>query len=121
MDFSKLWKHCYRFTHAYFHTVNYLSFRYQQSLSRCIAVHAKMSVFNGYMLRNAFYHWNKPFKICYHSYCCAIKTNDKTVCLPVPQPASAGKEQTRVNCKLITVWNQNSHLALVQCECHTCK
>jgi len=31
MDFSNLWKHCYTFTHAFFHKVqNYVQFRYRQ-------------------------------------------------------------------------------------------
>jgi len=35
MEFSNLWNHCYRFTHAFLHTVqNYVPFRYQQPLFR---------------------------------------------------------------------------------------
>jgi len=36
-DFSKLWKNCYRFTRTSLHTAqNYVAYRCQQSLSRCI-------------------------------------------------------------------------------------
>jgi len=37
MDFSNLWKYCFRFTRAAFRTrYNYMAYRYQQSLSRYI-------------------------------------------------------------------------------------
>jgi len=37
MEFSNLWKYCYRFTQAFFHIVqNFVPFCYRQSPSRCI-------------------------------------------------------------------------------------
>ena len=47
MDFSYLWKHCYRFTYATFHTFwNYVTYCYHQSLSRCITLQDVCAEFN---------------------------------------------------------------------------
>ena len=44
--------------------------------------------------------------------CYAIKTNIRTICSHVSQPASAVKGADLVNCKLVTAWHQNSELRL---------
>jgi len=53
MDFSNLWKHCYRSTHASFQTAyNYVTYRYQQS--HCLAaLPAKMYAFNSHIRMQA--------------------------------------------------------------------
>ena len=44
--------------------------------------------------------------------CYAIKTNIRTICSQVSQPASAVKGADLVNCKLDTAWHQNSETRL---------
>jgi len=67
IDFSNLWKHCYRFTHAYFQKVYMrVAYRYQQSLSRCIAwqeVHVQQSHASK---MPATVTRSEPLKICCH-------------------------------------------------------
>ena len=60
MDFSNLWKHCYRYTHAFFHSIKLsVAHRYQQC--HCLAAFpAKMSVFNSHMQNVHSVISNKP-------------------------------------------------------------
>ena len=53
MEFSNLWNHCYRLTHASFHKVQmYVAYRYQHVT---VSLHylPKMSAFNSLMQQNA--------------------------------------------------------------------
>jgi len=90
MDISNLWKHCYRFTHAFFtlHKTTCLS---AISRHRHAALHSKMSAFNSHMRQNICHCLKWTFEELLLCYCYAIKNNDKTIQLPVSQPASAGK------------------------------
>jgi len=95
MDFSNLWQHCYRCTHAYFHTVQkrYEAYRYQQCHG-LTALPAKMSVFNSHMQGShsmisnkpdctpkTTYSYNKNQKACVTNkniWVCLFELNDKS-------------------------------------------
>jgi len=56
MEFSSLWKHCYRFTHASFHKVQYKCTWLPLSACHCLAeLPAKMCAFSNLMQPNACY------------------------------------------------------------------
>jgi len=83
MDFSNLWNHCYRFTHAFF----------TQYKITCNSAIKKITALNSHMPQNAFYHYLKwTFEDLLPCDCYAVTTNDETIRLPVSQPASATKE-----------------------------
>jgi len=67
IDFSNLWKHSYRFTHASFQKV-YMSVacRYQQSLSRCIAWQEVYVQQSHTSKTPATFTRSVPLKICCH-------------------------------------------------------
>jgi len=55
MDFSNLWKLCYRLTHAFFHKVQmYVAYRYEQ-VTVSLELPAQMGTFNSLMQQNACY------------------------------------------------------------------
>jgi len=59
-----------------------------------------------HMRQNAYYHNLKwTLEDLLPCYCYTIKTNSRTICSQVSQPASADKWAT---CTLTTVWHQNS-------------
>jgi len=81
----------------------------------------KMSAFNSHMQKNAFYSYLKrTFEDLLPCYCYAAKTNDRTICSQVSQPASAGKKADMSELKAHHCMTP-VNLALVQCECHTGK
>ena len=79
MEFSNLWKHYYRFTHAFFtrYKTTCLS---DISNHRPAALHTKMSAFNSHMRQNAFNHYLKwNFEYLLTCYCYATKTNIRKI------------------------------------------
>jgi len=74
MDFSNLWKHCYRYTRTFFHSKKlYVAHRYQQC--HCLAaLPAKMSVFNRHMQDSHSVISNKPRLHTKKKHIRAIKT-----------------------------------------------
>ena len=107
MDFSNLWKPCYRFTHACFHTVqsNAISSHYLASLHylpRCL----RRAVTCG--KTPATVTWSEDLEI-FAVFCHAIKTNSRTIRSRLSQPASAGKradmcEQQAHHCMAPEQW-----------------
>jgi len=78
--FSDLWKYCYIFTHASFHTVCYCTKWFAAISSHFLSVlPAKMSEFNRHMRQNACYRNLKwTFQDLLPCNCYAIKPNNKT-------------------------------------------
>jgi len=80
-----------------FHTVqNYVTYCYQQSLSRCINYHRCLRSAVACGKTPAAVTWSEPL-LPWHRY--AIKANFITTCSQVWQPASAGNVADVVNCK----------------------
>jgi len=104
----------------------YVPYRYQHSLSRCITC------------QDVCIHWlhaakclSPQLEVHLRSFVAMLllrnKGHSRTIHLRVSQPASTGKEQTWVNCKLITACYQNSEsdscavwVSYRQTHCH-CK
>jgi len=94
------------------------------SACHCLAaLTAKMCAFNRLMQQNACYRDIKwTFADFLPCYCYAMKTNSRTIRSDFRNPPLQAKEETWVNCKLITAWHYNCEpLTLVQCVFHTGK
>ena len=123
VDFSNMWKHCYRCF-----STQYEIMCFSATSSHCLAaLPAKMPAFNSRarkkrLLQHHYLKWS--FEDFFPRYCYAIKTNDKTIRLPVSQPAFAGKRKDRGH-----EWSPSSllhetrtvNLTLAQCECQSAK
>jgi len=92
MDFSKLWKNCYRFTHVFFKRCKTTCL--SSVSSHCLVkLPAKMSALNSHMQQNAFYRYLKwTFEDLLPCYCEAIKINKRQIRSHVSQPTSAWKK-----------------------------
>ena len=86
--YFKLVEPCYRFTHVFFRTVGmYVACRYQHSL---LAAFPAKSALN--RAENAcLLQYLKTFEDFLPYYCYTIKTNNRTICSQVSQPASVGE------------------------------
>jgi len=84
------------------------------SACHCLAAFpAKMWAFNSLMQQNACWCYRNmkwTFAGLLPRYCYAIKTNTRTIRSRHSQTASESKEETWVNCKLITAWHCNCEL-----------
>jgi len=94
MDFSNLWKHCYRVqTHScFFPQITNVRGLPLSACHRLAALPAKICAFNSLMQQNACYR-NLKWTVAglLPRYCYAVKTNSRTIRSRLSQPASAGK------------------------------
>jgi len=65
--------------------------------------------------------WSEPLKICCRTIVTQWRPTVEQSARKFRNPPLQVKERTWVNRKLITVWQQNCELDLVQSECHTGK
>jgi len=110
MDFSNLWKPCCRFTHACFHWVSsYGAYRCQQWLSRWITCQRAKCLHSTVTSGKtpATVTWSEPLKI-FAVFCYAIRPTVEQSARKFRNLPLQAKEQTWVNCKIITAWHQNS-------------
>ena len=92
---------------------------HQQSLSRCITCQDVCFQTAHHMRQNAYFRNLKwTLEDLLPCYCYKIKTNSRTICLHVLQPASAANEWPASSPMYDT---RAVSLGFVQCECHTGK
>jgi len=94
-------------THSYFFSQSTNVRGLPLSACHCLAaLPPKMCAFNSLMQKNACYRNIKwTFAGLLPRYCYAIKTTSRTIRSRLPQPPLQAKEETWVNCKLITAWH----------------
>jgi len=129
MDFWNLWKrkHCYRFTPASFHTLQYKTTRLAVISSHCrpIAVSSAKKVWGQQShaeKRVNYGNWKWTIEDSLPCYCYTTTRSSRTMRSQVSQRESVGGvHMSELQAHHCITPCRTVKLAIVQCECHTGK